>query len=174
MEVDMRFEKVSYEAFKKDLNGCSYRRYSDMEVRAIYENIRIPERKTKYSAGYDFSVPISVSLRSGFTRVIPTGIKCRFTKEEASEWHLKLYIRSSLGVKHGIILRNCTGVIDADYYNNVDNEGDIMIALYNGGGDYEFSAGERVMQGVFERHGVGECDNATGGRKGENGRSGYR
>ena len=57
--------------------------------------------------------------------VFPTGLKARIKDEDV----LMLFIRSSVGIKQGITLSNQTGIIDADYYNNPDNEGHIMVAL---------------------------------------------
>ena len=44
---------------------------------------------------------------------------------------LLLYNRSSNPKKKGLILANSVGVVDKDYYGNVDNDGHIMFAFYN-------------------------------------------
>ena len=63
---------------------------------------------------------------------------------------LKIYIRSSLAVKHGLTLSNNTGIIDSSYYDNKDNEGNIGISIKNNSGKtYELVAGERIAQGIF-------------------------
>ena len=47
-------------------------------------------------------------------------------------------------------LVNNVGIIDADYYNNEDNEGHIMLGLYNTtDSDVTLAKGERVAQGIF-------------------------
>ena len=72
---------------------------------------------------------------------------------------LLLYIRSSIGIKRKLILSNGTGVIDATFYNNPDNEGNIACALYNYGNEPQtINAGERVMQGVFVKYLTTEDD----------------
>ena len=53
---------------------------------------------------------------------------------QAGEW-LGMYIRSSMAVKKRLMLVNNVGIIDADYYNNADNEGHIMLAQLNMGGE---------------------------------------
>lgn len=159
----MRFEKVSLEAFMKDL-----RKYGIKEgYLTAYKNIKIPERKTEFSAGYDMVTPIPFEIKPNEQVVIPSGIKCYFTSGEARKYHLKLYCRSSIGIKKNLILPNGTGVIDADYVDNPENEGDILIALKNIGSNYHhFEAGDRLIQCIFETHGITEDDNAKGERKG--------
>ena len=64
-----------------------------------------------------------------------------------------IFIRSSLGVKHKIKLSNGTGIIDADYYGNTDNEGHIFIAIENTGkDDFIINKGDRIAQGIFIKY----------------------
>lgn len=168
----MRFEKVSFETFKKDLEKCGINMCEEV-TKELYDEIKLPERKTSYSAGYDFYTPIPFFIDRNMERVIPTGIKCYFSPEDAKAWCLKLYPRSSLGINYGIVLRNLVGIIDADYYDNPDNEGDILISLHNNNGlSKRFNAGERVMQGIFEIYGVTTNDQADGLRVGGVGSTG--
>jgi dUTP pyrophosphatase len=61
-----------------------------------------------------------------------------------------LYVRSSIGVKKGLVLSNGTGIIDASYYSNPDNDGRIGISLFNTSNkEVQLLAGERIAQGVF-------------------------
>ncbi len=106
----------------------------------------MPERKTELSAGYDFCLPEDVLLEPGKLKLVPTGVKAYM---RAGEW-LGMHIRSSMAVKKHIMLLNNVGIIDADYYNNADNEGHIMLALLNmGEEDILLPKGERVAQGIF-------------------------
>lgn len=160
----MKFEKVSFDSFRKDML-----KYGFVEelVDKAYKDIVIPTRKTRFSAGYDFVTPVDFSLKPHEQITIPTGIKVYFKPEEAKMWHLELYIRSSVGITRGVVMSNQTGVIDADYYNNPDNEGDMLIALRNvSENEVKFSAGDRIIQGVFAIHGVVSDDSADGVRKG--------
>lgn len=59
--------------------------------------------------------------------LVHTGIKANMEKDEA----LMLYNRSSNPKKLGLVLANGVGVVDADYYNSDDNDGEIMFAFYN-------------------------------------------
>lgn len=152
----MRFEKVSLEAFMKNLKGCGIK---EGYVTA-YINIKIPERKTKFASGYDFVTPVDFDLNPGQRITIPTGIKCYFSEEEAKQYHLQLHVRSSVGIRKGIVLSNSTGIIDGDYYNSEETEGDMLIALWNTGTEYiHFSAGDRIIQGIFVPHGLVADDN---------------
>lgn len=166
----MRFEKVSREAFVKDMVKCGFDK--DYATKA-YEEIRLPKKATEFSAGYDFFTPIKFCLKPTERLVIPTGIKVYFNETESKMWHLKLYVRSSLGTKKDIVLSNGTGIIDPDYYGNPDNEGDMLMALYNRGCNYRrFEVGDRIMQGVFGIHGTVENDFAKGERLGGVGSTG--
>lgn len=163
-----KFEKVSYEQFKKDFDSIFKNRipsYTDNEVREIYSNIKLPERKTTGSAGYDFHAPITLEIVSHTKPIlIPTGIRARI----ADGWVLQCYPRSGLGFKHRIQLDNTVGIIDSDYYYS-DNEGHIMAKLTNDSKSHDaviIKAGEGFMQGVFVPYGITEDDVTDGIRNG--------
>ena len=106
----------------------------------------MPERKTELSAGYDFCLPEEVTLEPGKLQLVPTGVKAYMQAGE----RLGMHIRSSMAVKKRLMLVNNVGIIDADYYNNADNEGHIMLALLNMGQEkVVLPKGERVAQGIF-------------------------
>lgn len=131
-----KFEKISYEQFKKDI--C--------DNEELYKGFELPKRKTKYSAGYDFASLIEKTLMPGESVLIPTGVKCALNGNDV----LLLVVRSSLGFKHNIRLVNQVGVIDADYYNNEGNEGHILIKLKNEGDhEYKIEIGSAVAQGLI-------------------------
>ena len=111
-----------------------------------YVDFPMLERKTELSAGYDFCLPEEVTLEPGKLQLVPTGVKAYM---QAGEW-LGMHIRSSMAVKKRLMLVNNVGIIDADYYNNADNEGHIMLALLNMGSEpVVLPKGERVAQGIF-------------------------
>lgn len=128
------------------------------------EDTILPKRKTKCSAGYDFYLPCDVHIPAkGFSKIINTGVKAYMPEGEV----LMLYIRSSIGLVKHVTLANNTGIIDSDYYNNKDNEGNIGLVLQNNGDQpVDFKKGERIMQGVFLNYGVVDNDNVTHERKG--------
>ena len=66
---------------------------------------------------------------------------------------LLLFVRSSIGIKRNLSLANGTGVIDSTYFNNLDNEGNIICAIYNYGTTPQvIKEGERFVQGVFVKY----------------------
>lgn len=112
-------------------------------------NAILPARKTKQSAGYDFAVVEGGTIPPHSTKIFNTGIKAYMEDNEV----LLIFVRSSTGIKRGITLANGTAVIDADYYNNEDNEGHIMLALCNNTGvPVAIESGENVAQGVFVKY----------------------
>ena len=86
--------------------------------------------------------------------------------------YLQAIIRSGLSMKHNIMLE-ASGVVDADYANNIDNDGNIGIKLRNDGdADYIIKKGERCMQGVFLKYYTTDNDVADGVRGGGYGSTG--
>ncbi|WP_378952437.1 dUTP diphosphatase [Pelosinus sp. sgz500959] len=115
----------------------------------------LPVRKTKYSAGYDMAAIEDVTLLPGTTTLISTGIKAYMLDNE----YLGIHIRSGLSIKNNLSLINGQGIIDADYYNNSDNEGHIMIAIYNHNPhNIVITKGTRIAQGIFYQYLVDETD----------------
>ncbi len=118
----------------------------------------MPERKTELSAGYDICAAEDVTLEPGKLVLVPTGVKAYMRPGE----FLGLHIRSSIAVKKHLLLVNNVGVIDADYYNNADNEGHIMVALLNMGGEAVcLPRGERIAQGIFYNYLTTDDDEAA-------------
>ena len=118
------------------------------EVISVYQgtDIRLPIRKTKASAGYDLSAAEDAVIAPGGSTLVPTGLKAYMQENEV----LLLYIRSSVAHKQQLMLMNSVGVIDADYYDNAENEGHILIPLYNfGTSAVHIARGERIAQGIF-------------------------
>jgi len=129
----------------------------------------LPKRGSKHSAGWDFFLMEDVIIPAGETVITWTDIKSYMQPDEV----LKIYIRSSLGVKKKLMIANGTGVVDSDYYSNPDNDGNIMVALYNyGRNDIVLLKGDRVAQGIFEKYLVADGDETTEERTGGVGSTG--
>ena len=147
-----KFEKISALEFEKDI------------LDGKYEDLVLPRRSTKNSAGYDFISVIDINLKPGERKIIPTGIKVIMNENE----FLALYIRSSLGFKYNIRMCNQVGIIDADYYGNSDNEGHIYVCLENEGKEeINIKKGDRFVQGIFTPFLITDDDTATETRLGE-------
>ncbi len=163
------FSKVSFQQFKNDwintfpelMNGLSNDDI-DEHIRDIYDNIKLPKRATAQSAGYDFFSPMSFVLEHNDSIKIPTGIRC----EMYDGWTMLLFIRSSLGFKHGLSMPTSVSVIDSDYFD-ADNEGHIMVKLQNNGTkSVRVNKGDGFVQGVFVPFGITLDDNTTTERTG--------
>lgn len=168
--VIAQFEKVSYERFAADIYKTFPNQYSDADIREMYDNIILPSRSTKGSAGYDFYSPIHATVRPSCSVLIPTGIRCAI----ADGWFLALYPRSGLGFKHGIRLMNTVGIVDSDYYL-AENEGHIMVKLsphHNQSYLWDIAAGDKFCQGIFQPYGITYDDNAENIRTGGIGSTG--
>jgi len=122
----------------------------------------LPTKATRNSAGYDFVLQYDLEVLPGEHSIAsPLGVKAYMKNTEV----LTMFVRSSLGFKHGIVLSNGTGIIDADYYNNSANEGEIFIKLYNTGSEpIILKRGTTVVQGIFMNT-LPTDDNATTGNK---------
>ena len=143
------FEKISFKQFQKDI--CN-----DKE---LYDNYKLPIRNSVASAGYDFILINDLEIMPNQIIKIPTGVKSYFENDEV----LLLVVRSSTGFKYNIRLVNQVGVIDADYYNNKDNEGHIFIKIQNEGNEtVKFKAGDAIAQGIFIKYLTTKSDNSLG------------
>lgn len=115
----------------------------------------LPIRSTKCAAGYDFYSPIDEVVKAGEVKTIWTNIKFTCNDDE----YLMLCVRSSMG-KKGVRLANGVGIIDGDYYNNPDNDGNIGFMLHNfGNEDYVIKKGDRIGQGVIMKYLIADDDN---------------
>lgn len=131
-----KFEKVSYDEFSKHFGY-------DKE---LYESYNIPIRKTKSSAGYDFELIRDYILKKDDTVLIPLGVKASMYDGE----FLMLVVRSSVGTKKNVRMLNQVGIIDSDYYANLENEGHMFVKLQNHGKeDIVLKKGEGIIQGIF-------------------------
>ena len=167
----MRFEKVSLDAFIKDMRK-EFPLFRIDELQKMWEGIELPRRATNCSAGYDICTPMRLIIPPNMRVILPTGIKAVFAPEEMDTWHLQMYVRSSVGIKQGVVLTNGTGIIDPDY-QFAENEGDMMLALWNSSDQLvKYKAGDRICQAVFCFHGLTSDDEAGGRRIGGVGSTG--
>lgn len=131
------------------------------------KEINLPIRKTKHSAAYDLEAAEDIllpSFKMGMKpSLIPTGLKAYMMEDEV----LMIFPRSSGPKKQGILFPHSVGVIDSDYYGNVDNDGHIFVQCINiKDQDVLIKKGEPVAQGIFQKYLVVDDDNATGTRVG--------
>lgn len=131
--------------------------------------VKLPKRSTAKSAGYDFFVIEDIVCKAHEITLVKTGIKAYMEDDDV----LLLFNRSSNPKKKGLIVPNGVGVIDADYVDNPDNEGEIGGLFYNMlDEDVVLKAGDKMMQGIFVKYGITDDDDATGSRTGGFGSTG--
>lgn len=166
------------------------------EVISKYENaeLKLPVRKTKASAGYDFQVAEDTIIPSyqkliynladyadpscertleeiaTLTKALkakPTLVPTGIKCEMPEDMYLELSVRSSCPLKHWLILANGVGIIDSDYYNNSDNEGHIFFQIINlSPFDIILKKGDTIGQGIFKKYYLTNDDAATAERQG--------
>lgn len=154
----------------------------------------LPHRSTAQSAGYDFIVAEDIIVptyqqalkplagNTWFFRIltlediaaltketgakptlVSTGVKCKLEPDT----YLELSLRSSTPLKHWLLLANSIGIIDADYYNNPNNEGEIFFQLINiSPYPIQLQKGDRIGQGIIKPYFITEDDAAAGDRTG--------
>lgn len=147
--------------------------------------LNLPKRETKLAAGYDFEASETKVIPSFWKQLvlnmdggskgqlkptlIPTGIKAYMQDDE----YLQLTNRSSNPLKQLLLLSNGVGIIDADYYNNEQNEGHIQFQFWNFGlRPRVIKKGDRIGQGIFLSFLKADDDNATKSRNGGFGSTG--
>ena len=154
-------------------------------------DFNLPIRKTKGAAGYDFEVAEDIivppyvehfrkllahadpdhdqSLQDLATwtkevkakpTLVSTGVKCKL----APGYYLELSVRSSTPLKYWLILANSVGIIDSDYYNNPDNEGEIFFQIINlSPFPIALKKGDIIGQGIIKRYFTTDDDNLKEG-----------
>ena len=163
MKKIAKFHKVSFDEFENAWKG-EFPEAKEEEIKAVYEELKLPKRATRGSAGYDFYTPFNIILKPGETVKIPTGIRT----EMEEGWVLKLYPRSGLGFKFRLQLNNTVGIIDSDYFYS-DNEGHIFAKLTNDSMEGKvvcIEKGTGFMQGIFVEYGITVDDDAVEIRNG--------
>ena len=159
---------------------------NNFEIVSKYEDsIELPKRATEHSAGYDLVAAKDIEIPSLFRRhmgylnnleafsleevskflialnfrptLVPTGVKVKLE----TDCYLSISARSSLPLKHMLLVANSPGIVDADYYNNPDNEGEIFIQLINlSPFDIQIKKGDRIAQGIIQKY-IRTADDST-------------
>lgn len=143
------------------------------KVSRIEEDIKLPERATEDSAGYDFfaieDVIIPPYKLGDDPFMIPTGIKAQVEPRE----FIMLVNRSSNPKKKKLVIPNSVGIIDSDYFGNLDNDGEMFFGFYNLSHEsVEIKKGERLGQGIIMEYKIVDNDKTVGKRNGGFGSTG--
>ena len=100
----------------------------------------LPEYATASSAALDLRAAIDapLTIEPGQAELVPSGIAIHLADPTLCALVLP---RSGLGHKHGLVLGNGTGLIDADY------QGPLMISVWNRGREaFTMAPGDRIAQ----------------------------
>ena len=119
---------------------------------------------------YGFLNPLTLDEMAKITKenklklsLVSTGMKCHLNPGQ----YLELSVRSSTPLKHWLICANSVGIIDADYCDNPDNEGEIFFQLINlSPFAIKLKRGDKIGQGIIKSYGVTDNDAAEGSRVG--------
>ena len=112
-----------------------------MTIVRVNKDLPLPKYQTPQSAGLDLyaNVDESVTVKSGDTALIPTGIKVQLPPNH----EMQIRPRSSLAAKHGVTVLNTPGTIDEDYRGEVG-----VILINHGKQDFIVHKGDRIAQAV--------------------------
>ncbi|MBW1254742.1 dUTP diphosphatase [Pantoea allii] len=109
----------------------------------VGKDFPLPTYATPGSAGLDLRACIddAMEIAPGTTILVPTGLAIHIADPSLAAVILP---RSGLGHKHGIVLGNLVGLIDADY------QGQLMVSVWNRGQEsFTLQPGDRMAQLVF-------------------------
>ena len=134
------------------------------EGRSENETHRLYLRKNYSGETQEEKAAAKDKVKAKFAPIlVHTGVKSYMLDDEM----LCIYSRSSNPKKLGLVLANSVGIIDSDYYGNIDNDGEIMFAFYN---LFPFAItlkkGTKIGQGIFQKFLKADGDNADGVRVG--------
>ena len=115
-----------------------FRKHPDVDIQS-------PQRNDKRSAGYDLRVPCRMVIPPHSHSELEFTDVCAYMQDDEV---LKVFVRSSIGCKKGLILANGTGIIDASYYPR-----NIGVKFYNTTDkEVVLEENERVCQCIFEKY----------------------
>lgn len=130
------------------------------------KGINIPVRKTKNAAAYDIEAAEDTIIpiyKPGIKpTLIPTGLKAYCQDDECY-----FLLSRSGGPKKGLLTPHGLGLIDADYYENPDNDGHFMVQVFNcSDHEIEIKKGDAIAQVIFIKYLICDGDEAKGKRQG--------
>ena len=118
-----------------------------VRVKKLDAAAKLPERKTDGAAGYDISALSTTIVRPINAEDKATAIRTGLSFEIPEGYHMKVFLRSSIGLNTKIRLSNQTGIIDSDY------RGELMLLVENLGRERVFIAeGQRIAQLMIEKN----------------------
>lgn len=113
----------------------------EVKFKKLVDTAVIPKYHTSGAAGVDLHSVVQIAIAPGARELIKTGLSVAIP----AGWEGQVRARSGLALKHGIMVLNGPGTIDADY------RGEIGVILHNTSESFvfEIKPGDRIAQLVF-------------------------
>lgn len=158
---------VEFIEYKENKPQRRFELVSEKNKKTNNTHVILPQRATANSAAYDFYSNISCVVEPNEVVKIWTDIKAYMQPDE----FLMLNVRSSMGGK--FMLANTIGIVDSDYVDNENNEGNICIVLKNISDEPQIiEKGTKIAQAIFVKYLTIDNDNTNIKRIGGFGSSG--
>lgn len=170
-------EMISYAKYEELIKGEFQENYYSVSPTpgrgvVLRDDIVIcPTYMTDKAVGADCFASEDATIQPGAIEIVPTGVKARFN---GSEEGLFPFIRSSIPRKKGLLLANGVGVVESDYADNPDNDGNIGFMFLNFGSEaVTIKRFERIGQIVllpilrFENAGYAGMERGASGSTGK-------
>lgn len=152
--------KTEYGAYISDLQNIAQEKLSELIQSNLPEVLTI--LKESFSLDLNEMKSLVKEIDAKFT-LVPTGVKAYMENNQ----FLQLAIRSSIPMNNYIVLGNGVGIVDADYVDNIDNEGHIFFQILNlSPFEITIKKGDIIGQGMFMTYSVTDDDMAGGIRVG--------
>ncbi len=122
------------------------RGFEEVKTPIIQIPTKLPLHGSQHSCAFDFYSKEKVALTPKEKHRFTTDVKAYMQTNE----YLEVVVRSSIGMKRGLRLTNQVAKVDADFYSNFSNDGNISIELQNTTDKIvSIEIGERIAQGIF-------------------------
>ena len=172
VEFDMPARKTAHSAgydmvVAEDIIIPPYRNHiSEMELLS-----KVPNAASLLATGTNFPEPVyDLAEVAKITKsykikptLVSTGVKCYLDPG----YYLEVSVRSSTPLKYWLMMANGVGIIDADYADNPDNEGEIFFQLVNfTPWPIQLRKGDVIGQGIIKKYEITDDDAAAGKRLG--------
>jgi dUTP pyrophosphatase len=113
-----------------------------LKIQRTVDDIKMPNYANPGDAGMDIYSSVSMVLKPGEHKLIPTGIKIALPKGHEAQIRPK----SGLALKHGLSIVNTPGTIDEGYRGEIG-----VIVINHGKEDFEVKKNEKIAQMVINK-----------------------
>lgn len=113
-----------------------------LRIKRLTPSAKLPVRSSEYASCFDIHADVDGAIEPGERMLVKTGLSVAVPPG----YEVQVRSRSGLALKHGVMVLNSPGTIDADY------RGEVGVILMNLGKEtFGFKQGERIAQmGVYQ------------------------